>query len=123
MGVLVVIAAALWWLSKVTAVDSIRDFYNVAAIGNIITKIHIATKSALLLVAIIPTVFFVMNDVIYIFYNGTAPLTVLLKYVPLAIGWYLLVEWILPNTPAIGHVGQAGNAGGYPGPNQRLLNR
>ena len=112
----------LWALSKASATDAIHDLTGYPLIGNIITWIHISTKSVLFLILCIPTVMILGADVIRYYYTQEFSFLWLVKYSAICWAWYYGLQKIIPNSP--GGSGPSSRMGNYPtgNNNQRFLN-
>jgi len=114
---LVGIGGILWVLAKVTARDGVRDYYGIPLVGYVLTNAHLWSKGWLFLIMAIISIPFALEGVVTFFYTGTITLGVVFQWAIIAVLWYKVWEFILPDTP-----GSSTTAGNYPDNYQRRLN-
>lgn len=113
MTVICGLCGVLYILARVSATDAIVDIRGYPLIGNVLTSMHIATKSAMFLILCIPTAIILLVDVIRYYYTQDFNFFWLIKYAIICYLWYLAFEKILPDSP--GDSGKMGGGmGNYP---------
>lgn len=115
---LVGIGGILWVVAKLTARDGVRDYHGIPLVGYVLTNAHLWSKGWLFLIMAIISIPFALEGIITFFYTGTITFGVVFQWAAIALIWYKVWEFILPDTP--GSKGMS--AGNYPDNYQRRLN-
>ena len=115
---LVGVGAILWVLAKVTARDGVKDYHGIPLVGHILTNAHLWSKGWLFIIMAVVSIPFALEGIITFFYTGTLSFGILFQWIVVAVCWYKVWEFVLPDTPG----SKGPGAGGYPDNYTRRLN-
>ena len=119
MVLLLGFGAILWVIAKVTARDGVRDYYGLPLVGYVLTNAHLWSKGWLFMIMAIVSIPFAVEGIVTFFYTGTMTLGIVFQWAVIAVLWYKVWEFILPDSPGSKSNAAAGN---YPDTYQRRLN-
>lgn len=116
---LVGFGAILWVVAKVTARDGVKDYHGIPLVGYVLTNAHLWSKGWLFMIMATISIPFALEGIVTFFYTGTLTFGIVFQWAVIAIIWYKVWEFILPDSP--GSKGASG-PGGYPDNYQRRIN-